>query len=285
MTISIVLSSSNNAPTLEAAVHSIEKQDYPDVECIVVDHGSIDGSREILERHSKQLTVLYGTGQNDPATQLDLAFSRTSGEIMAWLNADEMLCPWACRLIATVFRSRHEVDWLTSGTPMIWSRSGLCVANGMADGYSKETFMTGRNLKSSSYFHHPIWRSGTFWTRDLWVRSGGNVTAGLDDAGDFELWARFWDSATLACVNLPISGFQAEAEAQRNSKSDHYWKAAAGILRQHGGHAAPSRLAISLRKWATQRISVLAPRLASRALYVWMAPETEECTMNWRYFV
>jgi glycosyltransferase involved in cell wall biosynthesis len=103
--VTAVTLSYNQAPFLERALRSVLAQDQP-VEYIVVDAGSTDGSRDIVERYRASLAhVVYGP-DNGPADGLNKALARASGDIFVCVNADDALMPWAVREAVAAF-SRH----------------------------------------------------------------------------------------------------------------------------------------------------------------------------------
>src|SRR5450432_3341584 len=93
--VSIVTISFNQAAYLEEAIRSVLDQDHPLVEYIVVDPGSTDGSRDIIERYRGRIAkVLYEPDQG-PADGLNHGFAHATGDVFACLNADDLLLPRA----------------------------------------------------------------------------------------------------------------------------------------------------------------------------------------------
>lgn len=108
MRFSIITPSFNSARFIEATIASIESQDYPDVEHIVMDGGSTDGTADILRRHSRiQWVSEKDEGQSDA---LNKGFARCTGEILAWQNADDLYAPGAFRAVADFFRDNPFID-------------------------------------------------------------------------------------------------------------------------------------------------------------------------------
>ena len=93
MKISIVTVSFNQADYLEQAIRSVVEQDYSDIEYIVVDAGSTDGSREIIER-DRIATVVFEPDR-EPADGLNKGFARATGDIFGYINADDAYLPGA----------------------------------------------------------------------------------------------------------------------------------------------------------------------------------------------
>lgn len=277
MRFSVVVTSANHATTLPALLDSIFEQEAQAIECRVVDEASTDGTREILRAFSARLAGCESVAPGERVAALNRAFSQMRGDIFLWLDGGDRLVPWAFRLVSFVF-SRLDVAWLTSNTPVAWSPSNLCIAAGLSDGYARKPFFAGRNLKTSVYFHHPIWRNGTYWTRALWQASGSRIALPLAAAGDWELWMRFWAHADLTGISVPLAGRQMRARPETN---DAYWQQATQLLKANGATPPPSRLEQAVKRFLARRFPAARARWSFRSPQVWIAPPTEECGISW----
>jgi glycosyltransferase involved in cell wall biosynthesis len=95
MKVSIVTPAYNQAQFLEATIESVLAQDYPDVEYVVVDDGSTDGSLEIARRYESRLHKLVVQENGGQVAALNHGFRHTDGELLGWLNSDDVLLPGA----------------------------------------------------------------------------------------------------------------------------------------------------------------------------------------------
>lgn len=95
MRVSIVTLSFDQAAFLERAMRSVLDQDHPDIEYIVVDPGSTDGSRDLIGRFRDRLALAIEEPDDGPADGLNKGFARATGEIFAYLNADDAFLPGA----------------------------------------------------------------------------------------------------------------------------------------------------------------------------------------------
>jgi len=107
--ISIVIISFNQARFLRECLDSVLGQDHDDVEYIVVDPGSTDGSREIIEDYGCRITPLFEPDYG-PADGLNKGFAVATGEVFGFLNSDDCLLPGALTCVARAFDSRPDVD-------------------------------------------------------------------------------------------------------------------------------------------------------------------------------
>ena len=115
---SIVMPSFNHARFIERSLNSVLNQEYEGTELIVMDGGSSDGTREILERYSPHIAVWrseHDAGQSDA---LNKGFAHVTGDILGWLNSDDLYLPGAMHHAAHVFAAYPQIDvvygdWLT----------------------------------------------------------------------------------------------------------------------------------------------------------------------------
>lgn len=278
--ISVVISSANHADTLPALLDSVLNQTDASIECRVVDTGSTDGSSAILAHYAPRLASVATVSKAEEVPALNHAFAQMQGDVFLWLDGGDRLTPWAFRLVSFVLTKLDTIQWLTSATPVVWTRADLCLTAGLADGYSRELFQMGRNLATSSYFQNPIWRNGTYWTRALWDKAGKHIALPLDEAGDFELWQRFWMHSTLTALYLPLAGRQLAA---RPATDERYWHSAAQLLHAGDTQRAPSALERALKRFLIRRMPSLRTRWASPAPRIWIAPPTQDCGISTAY--
>ena len=110
MKFSIVTISFNQRQYLEEALRSVLEQDYPGIEYIVVDPGSTDGSRELIEDYRPRLAQVVFEPDRGAAEGLNKGFEHASGDVFAFLNSDDVLLPGAVSSVAKVFEQSPECD-------------------------------------------------------------------------------------------------------------------------------------------------------------------------------
>lgn len=177
--VSIVTPSLNQGRFIEATVRSVLEQDYPNIEYIVMDGGSTDGTLDILRRYADRLTWVSEPdgGQGDA---LHRGYLRSSGSILAWLCSDDLYEPGA----------------VTAGVAALTSDANLALVYGNA-GFVTETGEDGgpcpwiepfdlRRLISHGDF---IVQPASFFTRSAYMAVGGLDTA-LHWAMDYDLWIK-----------------------------------------------------------------------------------------------
>lgn len=244
--ISIVTASYNQAAYLDAAMMSVLNQPDVNLEYVVVDGASTDGSVDIIKKHAERLAWWVSEKDKGHADALNKGFAHTTGEIMGFLNSDDMLTPWALPVVEEIFRRFPEVEWVTSLRPLLWDVKGRAVHCPTFRGFSRAAFLRGENLPRPGAFATDfIQQESTFWRRSLWEKAGGHLRADLHRAQDFELWARFFQHATLYGVDTPLGGWRFHGAQKNGGDFDGYYAEAESMLPTLGG----GRYSLAYKWW------------------------------------
>ena len=269
-TISIVTPSLNQGAYLEATLTSVLAQNYPALEYVVVDGGSSDDTVAVIERNADRLAWWVSEPDDGQYAAVNKGFARTSGEIMGWLNSDDMYLPWTFSLVGEIFRQFPQVEWLTTSYPMVWDKAGRIVRCSLREPFSRSAFLKGDNLPGMGW-HATGWiqQEATFWRRSLWERAGGSVDASLELAADFDLWARFFNHAVLFAVDAPLAGFRRHGNQKTVKAEKAYKDEAMKVLLRYGGRprgTVSSAVFLALRRSCPNRLKPLASRMGLLSL-------------------
>ncbi len=227
--ISIVTPSFNQALFLEECIDSILSQNYPNIEYVIMDGGSTDGSVEIIKKYEKYLTYWQSQPDGGQYNAVNEGFKKTSGEIMAWLNSDDRYHYDAFFKVAYLFDSSPEVEWLT-GHHTFWGKGGELVhIVPVLQTYSRKEFLAGKYNKPF------IQQESTFWKRSLWDRAGGCLRTDMDYAGDLELWVRFFRYAQIYSAGTFIGGYRSHGNQKACLFMDRYVSEAEAVIEQEVG--------------------------------------------------
>jgi len=108
--VSIITPSYNQGRFLEQTILSVLEQDYPDIEYIIIDGRSTDNSLEIIQHFADQLAYWESQPDHGQANAINKGLRRSQGEILGWLNSDDLLAPGAVRKVVQVFLNNPDVD-------------------------------------------------------------------------------------------------------------------------------------------------------------------------------
>jgi len=261
--ITLVTAVHNGARYIEDTIRSIVYQGYPNLEYIVVDGASTDGTVDIIRKYEKHLAWWVSQPDKGVYEALNTGFSRSTGEIMGWLNASDMLHTKGLFVVGSVFAALREVEWIT-GRPTRFDFQGKTVDIRPLARWSRKRFLAGANKY--------IQQESTYWRKGLWERAGGRVDPSLRAEGDFELWVRFFRHARLYSVDALIGGYRSHEDALGSSDLERYNQACDEIVEQEL-ESAPGRTSIKFMRRISATMKKIPKfrglwqRLAINALY------------------
>ncbi len=203
--ISIITPNLCGAQYLEETIQSVLGQNYPNLEYIIIDGGSTDGSIEIIKKYENQLTYWVSEPDNGMYHAIQKGFNRSTGEIMAWINSDDMYHKQALFTVAEIFSSLKQVKWLL-GAATAYDTLGRSVIVKPSRRFTKYDFYN-RDFRW-------IQQESTFWRRSLWEMAGASLDLNFKYAGDFALWIKFFSYEKLYVTQALIGGFRWRADNQ-----------------------------------------------------------------------
>lgn len=221
--ISVVVPSLNQATYLAATLDSLLDQDYPNLEILAIDGSSTDGSAEILRAYAPRLAYSISEPDKGQSEALNKGFVRATGDILTWLNSDDLLLPGALRAAGEIFAAFPQVQWLT-GQPANLGADGITRYFPFKTGYFAGAIRRGWYHGRALGF---IRQEGTFWRRALWERAGGALDEARYYTMDYDLWRRFANHAPLVAAGQALAVFREHA-AQKTATLDGYY-AEAGV--------------------------------------------------------
>jgi glycosyltransferase involved in cell wall biosynthesis len=142
MKFSVVTVSFNQRQYLEEALTSVLAQDYPAIEYIVVDPGSTDGSRELIESFRNRLAGILFEADQGAADGLNKGFQRASGDIYGFLNSDDVLLPGAMKTVSRAFEQNPDCD-IVMGNGFIVDALGTRIRRIRAAGFTLDRYFYG----------------------------------------------------------------------------------------------------------------------------------------------
>lgn len=211
--ISIVTACFNMAQYIEGTIRSIVGQGYPNLEYIIIDGGSTDGTADVIDRYTDKINVVIREPDDGQYHAIQKGMALATGEVMAWLNADDIYCPWTLSLVGEIFKEFPDVDWII-GLPCYLNNADQCVKVSNTQSAYPQKYI--RNGWFRSYLAGYLQQESMFWRRSLWEKVGG-LDLSFKYAADFKLWTEFARKSDLVSVSVPLAAFRVRPGEQKSS--------------------------------------------------------------------
>ena len=206
--ISLITPSFKQGQYIGRTIDSVLSQNYPNLEYFVQDGGSDDGTVEVVAGYGNRITGMVSEPDGGQSQAINLGFARTTGDIMAWLNSDDLLLPGALHAVVEYFNTHPEVD-------VVYGDRLLIDENDMQIG---RWIMPGHDSAVLSWVDY-VPQETLFWRRRIWDKVGGKIDESFKFAMDWDLLVRFRDAgATFAHIPRFIGAFRIH-EHQKTSAS------------------------------------------------------------------
>ena len=224
--ISIITPSFNQAKFLRQTIESVISQDYQNIEYIIIDGASSDGSLEIIKAYESHLAYWESVSDKGQTDAINKGFARATGKYLAWLNSDDIYQPGAVS---------EAVDYL-EGHPDVGLVYGDCAfidAKGKRIGLFPAAKTDYARLRRG-YVHIP--QQSSFFRAALWKRVGP-LDPSFYFAMDYDLWVRLATEARLAYLPGRLwAGFRLHGDAKTVAADAKCWPEMLRVHYREGGH-------------------------------------------------
>ncbi len=201
--ISIITPSFNQAVFLEKTILSVLNQNYPNLEYIIIDGLSTDNSVEIIKKYSKHLTYWVSEKDEGQADAINKGFRKASGEIISWLNSDDLLHEKALFKIADAFQNNTEAKFIYGQTLEMQNNDILPLKKAPTD-----------KLPLRYFYEFPYGQASCFYKKEC-LEKVGYLDKKFNFCMDYDLFVRIAGNYKMFQINSIISHFRWHA----NSKS------------------------------------------------------------------
>ncbi|GIV76552.1 MAG: hypothetical protein KatS3mg050_0946 [Litorilinea sp.] len=204
--ISIVTPSYNQGRFIEETIRSVLLQGYPDLEYIIIDGGSTDESVEVIRKYEPWLAYWVSEPDRGQSHAINKGFGKARGEIIAWLNSDDVYLPGTFGKVVSQFNREQ-----TAG--LIYARARICDQNRFPTGQ-----LVGRKFSIDQLFEgrNPVAQPSAFFRHDCFRRVSG-LNENFHFAMDHDLWIRMGLLSKAIFVDDVWSEFRTHPVAKSSS--------------------------------------------------------------------
>lgn len=239
MLVSIITPSFNQAPFLEATIRSVLEQDYPELEYLIVDGGSTDGSVEIIQRYAERLAWWVSEKDQGQTDAINKGFARANGEVLAWLNSDDTYQPGAIREAAEFLTAHPDVG-------LVYGDANFIDQDGQVIGRFPAAQTDHRRLRQG-YVHIP--QQSAFFRASLW-RQVGPLDPSFYFAMDYDLWVRLSKVGRLVYHPRLWANFRLHSSGKTVAADDRCWPEMLRVHYRDGG----SVFSLITAKYAVRKV-------------------------------
>jgi carbamoyltransferase len=181
--ISIVTPSYQQGNFIERTIQSVLDQSYPNLQYFIQDGGSRDSTVEVLKQYEDKVSGWTSEKDSGQSQAINLGLAHTDGEIMAWLNSDDLLLPDALHTVADYFNRHPNVD-VVYGNRLLIDENDMVIGRWILPGHDSAV------LSWADY----VPQETLFWRRRIWDKVGGQIDESFRFAMDWDLLVRFRDA-------------------------------------------------------------------------------------------
>lgn len=189
--ISVVTPSFNQGAFIKKTIESVIEQNYCNLEYIIYDSCSEDGTQDVLKNISQRKIKCFVEKDKGQADGINKGFMKSSGEIMAWINSDDIYLPGTFNYVVNYFNTHPEVDVVYGHRVLIDS-----------DDNEIGRWVLPRHDKKVLYWADFIPQETLFWRRSIWEKIGCTLTEEFNFALDWDLLLRFQETGAKI-IRLP----------------------------------------------------------------------------------
>ena len=216
--VSIVTPSFNQSAYLEQTMRSVLEQDYPDIEYIVIDGASTDGSADIIKKYSSRLAYWISEKDSGQADAINKGMRRAKGDIVAWLNSDDYYLPGAIQSAVAAFESNPQAM-------MVYGNMLAVDQNGQTINQLRYRQLTLEDLLCFQIIGQPA----VFMRRHAFEKAGG-LDLNFHFMLDHQLWIKLAAQGQIVHINQTWAAARYHPLAKNRLKAAEFGREAFRIL-------------------------------------------------------
>jgi glycosyltransferase involved in cell wall biosynthesis len=203
--ISVITPSYNQGLFLEETIMSVLNQAYPNLEYIIMDGGSTDNSVDIIKKYASQLTYWESEKDRGFGHAINKGFEKATGEIVCWLNSDDLFLPGTLTIVAKYFNANADVDLVFGNRHVIDKDSKFL--------YTRDYFFY---LPGQLKFGKTFPQECTFWRRKVFSETG-KLDENLKYTIDLDLWCRISKAGRIRHIPFYLGAFRNQPQSKSST--------------------------------------------------------------------
>lgn len=245
-TISVITPSYNQGEFLEETIRSVLLQGYPHLEYLVMDGGSTDDSRAILQKYDAFITAWVSEPDGGQTNAINKGFRRSTGAVMGWLNSDDVLLPGALHAIGHAYQ--QHPDWqITAGFRRLIDAKSHIMHNWIR-GIPQKRYLQHRNI---------LGQETVYWRRSVW-ETLGDLDESLRFCMDVDYWQRMLQhDYQIHLLPHYIGGFRQHGDSKTSTLTTVYQQELDQILQRYGIASSEADALATLGYWWDVRYNLI----------------------------
>lgn len=222
--ITVITPSFNQGAFIEATIRSVLNQEYPNLEYFVLDGGSTDNTVSIIKKYARHITYWHSKPDRGQADAINQGLKMAGGDILAWLNSDDLYSADAFHMVADYHRHHNEIGCMVGDLGFI-DRSGRPLYVRKAIPFHFNTALFGGA---------GVPQPATFFTRAA-LQQSGFLNESLHYLLDYEFFLRMHVAGVrFGLVRHKLADFRLHEESKTVREYQHrFWLDQQGIILQH----------------------------------------------------
>jgi len=222
--VSIITTSYQQGDFLEETIQSVLSQTYPNIEYIIVDGGSSDGSVEIIQKYADRLAWWVSERDRGQTDAINKGFARAKGEILAWLCSDDLYKPETVAEAVSFLQKNPDVA-------MVYGDANYIDEKGNVIGkyHARQT-----DYKRLLQGHVNIAQPSAFWRTDIWQKVGP-LDIEIRNGMDYDLWVRISKIAPILYVPRLWADYRLHIGARWAHEFNPFWPYMLRVYFREGG--------------------------------------------------
>lgn len=201
--ISIIVPSFNQGKYIEQTLFSVINQTYKNFELIVIDGGSTDETLDVIKKYDNEIAYWISEKDRGQSEAINKGFKVATGQILAWLNSDDLYCNNTLEEISKLFSQNIDVD-IVYGDVINFSENG------------KELYVQNKFELYDFFSRVSIHQPGVFWRKSV-IDEIGMLNESLHYCMDYDFWMKLFFNFKAIKVNTVFSRFREHEESKTNN--------------------------------------------------------------------